>query len=932
MMDAVFVDSDSDFYTETSDSEDQDCSESLFGGHAQSILSGLDESIEKIDDYLSFERGFALGEIVCSVTDPSGQLGQVLDVDLIVDLETNSGELIKDVNSKNLLRVRSFTSGDFVVHGPWLGQVERVFDAVTILFNNGIKHERLITDSKVVTPISASTEDSPFLFYPGQRVKLNPPTICQSKLWLCASLKANQDEGIVCHADVGLVHVIWIASVFGQDIHSATPPAIQDPKDLTLLSCFSHVNWQLGDWCTLPVDYHNNLHMVAEKSGALSSPMCITKMQKEFDIKSQQMYVIAKTKSKVDVLWQNGERSAGLNPQFLSPVSNIGDHDFWPEQFVLEKLIDEDAHIPRPQRMGIVKKVDPHERTVKVKWIMPEFNQNVDIFYKSTEEAVSAYELIEHPDFSYSMGDVVFRQIPGPEKVEENIPTVQNNGQNERHNLHVADGLFHEEGDLDKSIIEYHSEDIRGYLSCIGNVIGYKDEGIEVKWGSGLISKVMPSEIFGLDKLLSPASLPSTSVEAFPANINKEVSDQEKQLWHVEQKQVANDTGGNCMKDGWKAASFLFPRAAFGFLTHVATTLFGFLGSTSLFDTKGASQYKNLKMEEVPFGPTDLQVGILKQQVELIKQTDEPTPSPDNDETGKFKQFDIVNDYSDHHFLVGGGNELIFSQVKKSWFKRVQQEWGILKNDLPDTIYVRVYEERMDLLRACLIGAPGTPYHDGLFFFDIFLPFDYPHEPPVVHYISGGLRLNPNLYESGKVCLSLLKTWVGTGSEVWHPENSTILQVLLSLQALVLNEKPYFNEAGYDEQIGRVEGEKNSITYNENAFLQSCKSMLYILRRPPKHFEELVLEHFTRTSHHILSACKAYLEGAQVGHAHENGDEEETNKCQINCSTGFKIMLTKLFPKLVSGFSERGIGCTQFLDYCNELPNAIKDAELVSSE
>lgn len=37
----------------------------------------------------------------------------------------------------------------------------------------------------------------------------------------------------------------------------------------------------------------------------------------------------------------------------------------------------------------------------------------------------------------------------------------------------------------------------------------------------------------------------------------------------------------------------------------------------------------------------------------------------------------------------------------------------------------------MDLLRASIIGAPGTPYHDSLFFFDIFLPSDYPFEPPV---------------------------------------------------------------------------------------------------------------------------------------------------------------------------------------------------------
>jgi len=48
-----------------------------------------------------------------------------------------------------------------------------------------------------------------------------------------------------------------------------------------------------------------------------------------------------------------------------------------------------------------------------------------------------------------------------------------------------------------------------------------------------------------------------------------------------------------------------------------------------------------------------------------------------------------------------------------------------------DGIHVRVFEERMDLLRACIVGATGTPYHDNLFFFDIFFPPDYPHEPPV---------------------------------------------------------------------------------------------------------------------------------------------------------------------------------------------------------
>ena len=42
----------------------------------------------------------------------------------------------------------------------------------------------------------------------------------------------------------------------------------------------------------------------------------------------------------------------------------------------------------------------------------------------------------------------------------------------------------------------------------------------------------------------------------------------------------------------------------------------------------------------------------------------------------------------------------------------------------------------MDLLRAVILGAPGTPYHDGLFVFDLYLPPEYPHTPPVWHHPS----------------------------------------------------------------------------------------------------------------------------------------------------------------------------------------------------
>ena len=103
-----------------------------------------------------------------------------------------------------------------------------------------------------------------------------------------------------------------------------------------------------------------------------------------------------------------------------------------------------------------------------------------------------------------------------------------------------------------------------------------------------------------------------------------------------------------------------------------------------------------------------------------------------------------------------------------------------------------------------------------------------------VTYRSRGLQINPNLYACGRVCLSLLDTWVGTGCEKWNPDNSTMLQVLVSIQALVLNAKPFFNEAGNAMSANSPLGEKLSMTYNEKTFLLSCRTMQYSLRNPPK--------------------------------------------------------------------------------------------------
>lgn len=66
--------------------------------------------------------------------------------------------------------------------------------------------------------------------------------------------------------------------------------------------------------------------------------------------------------------------------------------------------------------------------------------------------------------------------------------------------------------------------------------------------------------------------------------------------------------------------------------------------------------------------------------------------------------------------------------------------------------------------KIMIAGPDGTPYAGGLFEFDCLIPLEYPHKPPLMHLRTTGggtVRFNPNLYNCGKVCLSLLGTWPG---------------------------------------------------------------------------------------------------------------------------------------------------------------------------
>ncbi|KAK6585937.1 hypothetical protein PZA11_000994 [Diplocarpon coronariae] len=135
----------------------------------------------------------------------------------------------------------------------------------------------------------------------------------------------------------------------------------------------------------------------------------------------------------------------------------------------------------------------------------------------------------------------------------------------------------------------------------------------------------------------------------------------------------------------------------------------------------------------------------------------------------------------------------------------ISKELATLKTSLPPGIFLKVAESRSDVMKVLIIGSEGSPYAGGLFTFDVFLDSRYPLSPPKMTFTlkgndTDGESLNPNLHlGSGTVCLSLLNTWPGHPSEAWQPGKSTILSVLVSIQAMILGAPlPWENEPGHE--------------------------------------------------------------------------------------------------------------------------------------
>ncbi|XP_063708470.1 (E3-independent) E2 ubiquitin-conjugating enzyme UBE2O-like [Culicoides brevitarsis] len=186
-----------------------------------------------------------------------------------------------------------------------------------------------------------------------------------------------------------------------------------------------------------------------------------------------------------------------------------------------------------------------------------------------------------------------------------------------------------------------------------------------------------------------------------------------------------------------------------------------------------------------------------------------------------------------------------FTPSNKTFLAAISKEHKLLENDLPPGIFVKTFENRLDLISALIEGPIDTPYEGCLFMFDIQLHKEHPKKPPKVHYWSFcENKLNPNLYTNGMVCLSLLGTWIGKSKTEQWTENSTIYQLLISIQSLILVPEPFFNEPGFE---GVPHCYSLSATYNSDTLLWVLQSMTNHIEQPPAMFRKQILDYYRAT-------------------------------------------------------------------------------------
>ncbi|KAG0036590.1 hypothetical protein BGZ82_004001 [Podila clonocystis] len=656
---------------------------------------------------------------------------------------------------------------------------------------------------------------------------------------------------------------------------------------------------------------------------------------------TEEMKVIG-TKTKLTILWQDLSVSEDVDSTTLVPYLNMDDQDVWPTDYVLlkhgEVLIDEPGGVnfdrKKADMLGIVQSANAKDRTAFVKWFSEERDQGLE----QEAEELSLYEIMSHPDLKFRMGDkvVISREreqsplsdiAPRAPSVEDILSLVGRGNDifNEliqekikvlkprmpsTAELKVDPKTIERQGSvllkrygvegveaLDRYISETNKMASKTIYSLIerGNpmkpaisddvlaTMNQHDQDLEtirtrLNW-IGQIWKVYPDRPSALIRFMDGTTeeIPVGRIMVVEDDEDEEdeedgEDDDEFEEYDFDGDEPEEETSENSWEtdSGEDDDSMSEPE------------------EESETKPEDESPKAEANTEDPPTANGSSKEPHKSDETETAMV--DPLPEPEQIGTSHgtngsnrvqhddWRNFIVLEETPvDHQFLSSGSGS-----GDKAWIKRIAKEHAILSSSLPEGILVRAFEDRMDLLRVLIQGPDHTPYRNALFMFDFKLPENFPNQPPIAYFHSwtGGIgRINPNLYEDGNVCLSLLNTWHGKDQTETWTLSSSILQLLISLQGLVLVPEPYYNEAGFEKFVGTKEAARNSELYNEKVYLLSLKTIQTLINNPPLSFTKEV-RHFyfkkEKLEQVVIEGLELIARSEAASEVQEESEQSET--------------------------------------------------------
>ncbi|KAF2399547.1 hypothetical protein EJ06DRAFT_557347 [Trichodelitschia bisporula] len=758
-------------------------------------------------------------------------------------------EIALDVPSEELISMHHWHEGSLVLFQDFLGRIEQVVDQITVRLQNGTV---VVPDrpSEIVTP-----QNTPLgRFEIGSHIQVHKTNLRRGK-WIVGAYDPNAaPRGTVIGHQTVELRVIWISRRIHGPSYRPEPPSLIGLRDLEsgLVRQYDRTRYPKNNsnvgrntelWMGYCVRFNDEAAAALKYDGS--------KITKRFDGSEHRNHIVPRTHSgfnmniyeiksltsTVTVQWQDLSTST-LRSTELIPENNIDDtNDTFPGEIVVsnEYKKDTDPGIVEPSRVGVVQSVDNAERLARVRWavgaslkymdvsdtgdlytgnVLPGSTTGIPVSDSLPVENISLYDVRSPGVFAKRRGDFVILHPPpesGLNQSEElmdwfgEIVDIKLDGM-----LVVRLGALEEVRD-----VELAPEFVMFVIPSDMNLSGI-EPGLDDEDGSDdshLGDTIMSGEWHDVDGLGYIISIrPGLIFDSiFPPNSDEDDPDDPDDEWSTEESDL--ETGYDDDVMDWDSVNTESERGVDA------------SEPSTVNPPANDVQPDAAKPMEPPSLEEDHTMG------ETLTPTVEGAPAA----------FEVLESPPpDSHFYVSNADFKLSTQL----MRRVAKEHRILQSSLPEGIFVRTYESRLDLLRVLIVGPLDTPYEFAPFLIDFCLTPQYPQESPLAYFHSwtnGTGPVNPNMYENGKICLSLLGTWhADERNESWSPARSTVLQILVSILGLVLVKEPFYNEAGYEVRAGSADAVVPSARYSEATYLKSRKFITHALRNPIPGFEDVV--------------------------------------------------------------------------------------------